>query len=279
MINNIYTAPEQALDKLMQRKTDPRVLERVANYLGSDFPDNSVLDDAKQVAVLARYVSRATDEDRFFADFARSYGFEPYWAAYLADQYTTRNPEKVQTLRPPIRWQKAQKTRQWLVAPENRQGTMGQIPTLYGYSVADYQQGLRKLVFDRDGNSEIQQNTFDMSGWYQRQAPRFGYTTGDKLSLYYYCATMALATSFCVIFEDFDGGPNSINGDLASFTDNIVYPAINKIKTDLGLDPIIVRLPYREGFNETGLEFLGADAENSIKQLGVLSVLPGRIGL
>lgn len=94
-----------------------------------------------------------------------------------------------------------------------------------------------------------------MTDWYRFQAPRFGWESGN-LAAYYYPATMALASTLGVLYEDFDGGPNAGNGDLAGFMDQVVYPAIGKVTQDIGVAPVIVQLPYREGMNETGLEFL-----------------------
>lgn len=275
-MNTIYTPKEAALEILSERRSDPDIRGRVMEYLGGSVPAACFLSD-QPLAFLARYVPRATDEDRLFADEARSAGLIPYWASYVEDRYTVRNPEKVETIRPPIRWQKGQRTRQWVVEPENRAGSIGELETIYGYSSCDYQQGLRGLVFARDGNQDIQDNTFDMTSWYRDQAPRFGYE-GGNLAAFYYPATMALATTMGVLYEDFDGGPNASNGDLAKFMRAVVRPAIDKVTSDLGLAPIIVRLPYIDKLNETGLEFLGADEGKAFRAIGSRAVLSAKIG-
>ena len=220
---------------------------------------------------------RATDEDRLFADEAREAGFTPYWSSYLADRYTVRNPEKVQTIRPPIRWAKGQRTRQWVVAPEERSGGIGELNTIFGYTSAEYQNGVRELVLTNDGDKELAENIFDMTDWYRFQAPRFGWESGN-LAAYYYPATMALASVFGVLYKDFDGGPNSGNGDLVAFRDGVVYPAIAKVTQDLGVNPVIVQLPYREGMGETGLEFLDSDTAELVRTLGSKAAAPDRIG-
>lgn len=265
-MREIYTSKEAAADILEQRRNDPVLRERVSQYLGQRVPA-ACFSGNESVAFLARYVPRATDEDRLFADETREAGLVPYWASYMTDKYTTRNPEKVETIRPPIRWTKGQKTRQWIVDAENRSGNIGQLQTRFGYSSAEYQESLRSIVFDRDGNSDLADNTFDMTDWYRFQAPRFGYKDGN-LAPYYYPAIMALATTYGALYEDFDGGPNAGNGDLARFMQTVVYPSIDKVSDELGVDPIIVRLPYQERMNETGLEFLDTETGECLRTIG-----------
>ena len=275
-MKDIYTSKEAALEIIMERRNNSELRERVARYLGGRLPAACFLADTPP-AFLARYVPRATDEDRLFADEAREAGFAPYWSSYLADRYTIRNPEKVQTIRPPIRWTKGQRTRQWVVASEERNGGIGELNTVFGYTSTEYQQGIRELVLANDGNEELAGNVFDMTDWYRFQASRFGWESGS-LAAYYYPATMALAATFGVLYEDFDGGPNAGNGDLAAFMDQVVYPAIGKVTQDIGVAPVIVQLPYREGMNETGLEFLDSDTATTMRALGSRAVVSDRMG-
>ncbi len=240
--------------------------ERVKEYLGRILPADSLTLE-QPVALLARYVPRATGEDIAFAEIAQEAGFEPYWASYKADRFTTRNPEKVETIRPPIWWQKGQRTRSWVVEPDKRSGGIGELQTIYGNTSSDYQRNVRKAVFAEKGMTILLDNCFDVGDWYRTQAPRFGYETGN-LAPFYYPATMALATMFCALYEDFDGGPNANSGDLASFRNAVVYPAIDKVERDLGLKPIIVRMPFQNGMNETDLSFLDKEQAAQFKKVG-----------
>lgn len=270
-MKDIYTLKEAALETITERRNNPELRQRVAQYLGGRLPAACFLADTPP-AFLARYVPRATDEDRLFADEARDAGLTPYWASYLFDGFTVRNAEKVGAVRPKIEWTDGQYTRQWIVAPEERSGGVGKLKTIFGYTSAEYQQGLRKLVFANDGNEELIDNTFDMGDWYRFQAPRFGWQPGDNLAPYYYPATMALAAMFGVMYEDFDGGPSAGNGDLAVFMDRVVYPAIDKVTRDLGIGPVIVQLPYRKGMGETGLKFLDPEDAKIVRTLGSRAV-------
>lgn len=274
-MKDIYVPEEAAIEVLESRRQDPQLRSLVAEYLGGLFPA-ACFEQKCPVAILARYVPRATGEDRFFAETAQNAGFVPFWASYKADRFTTRNPEKVETIRPPIRWGKGQKTRGWVVEPENRQGGIGVLDTVYGYSSTCYQRGIRQLVFGNEGMGGLVDSTFDMGDWYRAQATRFGYS-GGNLAPSYYPALMALATTFGAMYEDFDGGPNA--GDLMSFRQAVVYPAIEKVKNDLGLSPVIVRLPFRQGMNETDLSFLDNDDAVRFRTAGSLSLQSAIVGL
>ncbi len=276
-MKDIYTPPEKALELLENRRQNSQLQSRVAEYLGNLLP-TSIFEGEQPVAFLARYVPRATGEDRLFAEVAQEAGFVPYWASYVSDRFTTRNPEKVETVRPPLLWPKGQKTRGWVVEVDKRQGGIGELDTIYGYSSSDYQQGIRQLVFGNDGLDELTDNAFDMGKWYKAQASRFGYIQGN-LAPFYYPAAMALATTYGVLYEDFEGGPNASSGDLAKFRNEVVYPSIDKVQKDLGLRPVIVQLPFYQGMNVTDLSFLDKDEVEQFKKFGSLSLQSARVGI
>jgi hypothetical protein len=56
--------------------------------------------------------------------------------------------------------------------------------------------------------------------------------------------------------------------------DTVVYPAFNKVEKDLGIKPLIVQLPYREGMEKTDLSFLDIEQSNRFKTLGSRALLP-----
>ncbi|HSX33584.1 MAG TPA: hypothetical protein VLF91_04580 [Candidatus Saccharimonadales bacterium] len=275
-MKDIYTPAGAALEIMQERRSQTSIKDEVARYLGGALPADC-LDRKEPVAMLARYVARATEEDRVFAEAAQQAGFVPYWSTYWGDRFTTRNPEKVETIRPPIRWQKGQKTRSWVVEPAKRDGGIGELETLYRCSSSEYQQAIREIVFANDGSPELVANEFDMGDWYKAQAPRFGYASGN-LAPYYYPATMALATAFCVLYEDFDGGPNASSGDLAAFRNQVVYPAFERVEQELGIKPLVVRLPFAERMNETDLSLLDQDQAEQFRTYGPRAVQFGKVG-
>jgi len=276
IMKDIYTPIEIAAELLEENRQNTENRERVAQYLGNILPSNC-LELEQPVAILARYVSRATAEDIIFADISQDAGFVPYWSTYKSDKFTTRNPEKVETIRPPIKWAKGQRTRSWVVEQDKRMGGVGELDTIFDCSSSAFQQGIRELVFSRRGMTGLVKNQFDMAEWYKFQAQRFGYNCGN-LAPYYYPATMALATTFCALFEDFDGGPNANNGDLSVFKNNVVYPAIAKVRKELGLKPVIVRLPFQPGMNETDLTFLDSYQMEQFRLYGSLILKSDKLG-
>ncbi len=132
-----YISARDAITQLRLRQEDgdlaARVLELLGGRLPAGFPDDRV-----PTAMLARYVPRATGEDLAFATSAAAAGMRPYWASYVSDRFTTRNPEKVDTLRPPVRLPKGQRTRSWIVPPSERNAGVGLARTGCGHSATAY---------------------------------------------------------------------------------------------------------------------------------------------
>ena len=278
-MNDIYTPPQQALETIEERRVDTKLLVKASKFLGGLLPagcfgvngDNNV-----PPAILARYVPRATSEDTIYADISGAAGLNPYWASYLGDRYTVRNAEKVSTIRPTVMWAGGQRTKQWIVAPENRVGGIRYMQTMFGCTSAEYQQGIREIVFNEKGSNDIVNNTFDLTAWYRLQAARFGYESGN-LAPFYYPALMGLVAVYGVLYEDFDGGPSSSNGDLAMFIRQVVYPAICLVGENLGVKPVIVQLPYQKGMNETNLAFLSPEEAKLVKERGSRALLSARM--
>lgn len=267
-MKDIYTPRSAAAELLVDRKSDESLQARAARFLGGCLPSQCF--DVELVAYLPRYVPSATLEDEVFAEEARLAGLSPYWASYNDDKYTNRNSEKVRTIRPPLLLPKGQRTRQWIVEPGKRAGGMGNLETVYGYTSTDYQKGLRQTVFNRMGDAGLVDNTFDMSEWYRMQANRFGYE-GGNLAPYYYPATMALAATQGVMFDDFDTELGTF-GDLAQFRNDVVYPAIDQVTEALGVAPIIVKLPYYKELDATCLEFLDQDEVGLLRTVGSVAL-------
>ncbi|HSX14377.1 MAG TPA: hypothetical protein VLE72_00500 [Candidatus Saccharimonadales bacterium] len=187
-----------------------------------------------------------------FAHSAASLNLWPYWPTYLAERFTSTNPEKVSCVRPRVHRPKLQASRSWLV--KDHQQLPGQ--TLGGIrvgevSLPEVHDQARQLVLD----PEMSGNTFDVSTWNQAQAVRFGSNGSGRLAPHYYHAVMALYVCHGVLFEDFDGGPNAESG-LGSFVAEVVRPAFEAVSQTFGVKPLIVRLPYTAGF----LDYPGACA-------------------
>lgn len=280
-MNDIYTPPQQAFDIIGERRMDTALLKKASEFLGGVLPADCFEVNGEGLAptaILARYVPRATGEDIIFADMARDVGFIPQWATYLADRYTIRNAEKVSTIRPIVRWPKGQRTKRWVVGQKDRVGGIGYMPTIFGCTSADYQQGIREIVFNENVSNDIVNNTFDLTEWYRLQSARFGYESGN-LAPFYYPALMGLVAVYGVLYEDFDGGPSSSNGDLAMFMQQVVKPAIGMVEERLGVKPMIVRLPYQKGMNETNLAFLSPEEAQIVQQMGSKALLSARMEL
>jgi hypothetical protein len=254
---------------LDSRTRDTGIRDRVLDYLGRELPID-ILSGPKPVAILANYVARGTREDRLFAGQAEADGLVPYWATYLDDAYTTTNPQKVDTIRPPILWPKSQRTRGWVVKPEDRNGPIGNLNTIFAMTSSEYQSSLREIRLAKDERTDLLDNTFDMSEWYRVQAKRFGHREGERLAPYYVAARFALIT-LCAYYHNYDGTDTR-------FMREVFYPNYYKVKRELGLKPVIVNMPYLPGLNETDLSFLDNDQAEKVKELGYMPAQSDTVG-
>lgn len=239
----MYSPPGAVIAELARRRRDKGLVKGIADYLDGPPPEGWPED--RPIATLNRYVASAHFEDIVFAHMARSIVLRPYWPTYLAERFTLKNPEKVSYLRPRVHREKLHITKKWLIADhEARIGKeLGSIQ-VNGADLATVHAEARARVFDAD----LSTNQFDVSAWNKRQALRFGANDfSQRLAPHYYRAVMALYICHGVLFEDFDGGPNATAG-LDGFVRQVVRPAFDSVAKTFGLKPLIVRLPYIEGF-------------------------------
>jgi len=268
-MNKLYTPSEAAADIIGERANDVALNTRLMEYIGDELPDGFP-DAGVPVAYTAPYVAGGTVWERDFAERARAAGFEPWIATYGADKYVDSNGTKVAALRPTLLLPKGQQTKQWVVAPADRQGSIGALPTIYEDidtpgrqdTVSDYQAGLRAIVFDEAGLDGAA-NIFDMSRWYVVQARRFGYEIGPNLAPAYYNAIMALIAVKAALYDQVytDGKPTR-------FTVNVMSPAFDNAYKALGERPVIVEQKGLGNMNITDLRFLDTKEIEVLKTIG-----------
>jgi hypothetical protein len=275
-MSEFYTDPNAAREIIGNRMADTQLNYKLAEFLGGSLPE-AVVKLGEPTAVLARYVPSAREEDTAFIDIAEEAGMIPAWASYRQDQYVSANPEKTGTLRPAINFSDSDRTRSWIVAKDDRKEgqPIGEMPTIYGYSVMDYHEAIRELAMGQVSSSAYIGNTFDFSDWYKEQAIKNGWdpNSNDKASEAYYPAAMAAAAVRYALLEDFHDGPNANNGRLDTFRKNIVYPAIAQVQEELGVSPIIVRIPYQSGMGDINLRFRDKAETNTFKTKGPRAAL------
>lgn len=249
----MYTTIDEARDELLRRQRDPQLQQRVADFLGGLLPDGFPIATAP-VAMLNRYIATARDEDHAFAAMAVAHGFSPWWGEHPDDHFVSNNPDKVMLCRPRIQLPKQQIQQKWIVdAPTQLHGVplrkitthddmaMGQM------SLTGFHHLLRTAVFPLPLATRI----IDDSQWLHTQAHRFGWMPTDDLmgsmDQAYYPALFARYICHGVLFEDFHGGPNVKKLD--AFRDNVVHPALEQVTRAIGVSPLIVHFPWRQGYD------------------------------
>jgi hypothetical protein len=230
---------EQAIEIIGNRRTDSRLIKAVGKFLDSDLP-SIISKDAVPVSY-APHVAGGTNAEIHFAKEVRANDGIPVLTSYIEDRFTVSNPAKVNHWRPKIAWPKGQITRQWIVAPQFRQGQpigVGTTPTIYeqdgeGVSVQDYQLAIGAIAFGGNQAGDMPE-IVDYSSWYTRQSDL---RNSKRSAVGYYPAVMALYSVYGVLFR-YANQPGEAS--VTEFRRTIVDPAAEISAEALGVKPVLV---------------------------------------
>jgi hypothetical protein len=277
-MENLYTPRQDAAEIIGERQQDSVLVTRVQEYLGGELPSTKL--KLGQVSTyLARYIPDASRQSMVFAERAQVDGFgQILWAGYQGDKFKTANGEKTALAKMPMNLAKGQYRYGNIVEPELRNGGLGELPTKFGYSLAEYYQYLRKVVFAENGVDDLADSIFDMTEWYLAQARRFGWDGGsERLAPYYYRAIMALLTVYAALY-DVDNSGTSQQRNI-NFTNDVMYQSAAEVEKVLGARPVIVALEPRNDWNDTDLQFLSPDDQKVLVEQGSRALIDKKYGI
>lgn len=235
----MYTSLDQAVKELKLRRQDPTIVSRVKDLLGGLLPAGL---PTEPPACILRQVASCRYEDVAFAELAESAGLTPFWPTYLADRYTTVNPDKVNYVRVRLKISDSHNAKFKVVcdmgALDHEKPELGQVKTKYQNGdgqpllLPDLHLQMRKIALP-----DYAANFFDVSDWYKAQILRSGQ---------YYTSIFALFICYGVMFEDYHDGPNAAS--LQAFVKRRVEPAFNFVSQEIGLRPLLVKFPWEKGY-------------------------------
>lgn len=231
----VYTPLPLAVDELAARRGNQAIVDRVLEYIGNDTPDSRLLEGAPAV-ISGDYVARGTTADVRLARQVLDAGGQPYWATY-DDAYSGDNPVKASIVKPEIMLPSGAICDRRIVTRGDREGGMMTRRTIFGTSLAEYHAMLRREVFIGAGLAAVDNNVFDMGPWYRSQAERFAPGSTARLAERYIVARTALGV-LCAQAVSYDTRHYA-----SGFMDAVVLPAIERVRKDIGMDPIFVRRP------------------------------------
>lgn len=231
-----YTPLDEAAEIIADRRNNEELQQKLAEYLGCLVPAGPFdLALPKPAAILAEHIAQPTARDAGFATTAMANRLAPWWLSYENDQFLSSNQKKVGALRPALALpNKNNLAKEWLVLPPDRPGPIGSRPTVLNQlpTVSDYWRMMRQVVFPRLGLDNAINSVLDISDWYRVQARRFAESEAQKLAVGYYPAILGLYATRAVLFS---GGSNP------QFRSQVFCPAFERVATELGVDPVIVK--------------------------------------
>ena len=226
-INDIYTSLEDAKEEIWKRWNNLPLRRQVKEFLGK-IPE--VLNEPK--ACLWRYIMTPNAEYNHFVETASQVNLKPLGWEYLEDKFVTINKDKLGLGKISISRGKNKNgdkmfiQRKIIDIKKHDGKKFSEIKALWGESFVDFHHRILKSVF-----SEIE--LFDSSSWLMSK--------GQNSKDYYNCF-LSLFVCHGILFENY-----LKDGYEKEFTDEIIYPAIEKIKKIFGIKPLIVQLLPQDG--------------------------------
>jgi hypothetical protein len=223
----IYTPSEDVKNIIEKRWEDKALKEKLDQYFGGDIP--ACLQE-RPYMVLVRHVLAANNETKRFLDLAEGAGLDPIGLEYNEDKFVSSNIDKHLLIivpfglgqRPDGTFKRVKKI---AVADVNKaQGKpLTSILTHWNTPLVDFHHEILFECFP-----ELDERIYDISGWLARH--------GGKARDFYE-HFLALFVRNGVLVEEFQ-----FEGREAAFTREVVIPAFERVRTQFGVTPLIVKL-------------------------------------
>lgn len=214
-----YLSLDQARALLRERWRDAGLKARVEAELGQRFIPAY---GAEPLAVSTRQLISADNGCALFLQCARYIGAAPLAQEFLGDVFYHDNEEKKGLGRLRVELEDgARATVDLMDFHANEKRVMGACLLKTGENLADFHHHLLAL----DG---CDLKIIDNTAWYRAIG---------RANAYYYPLLLHFV-AHAVLFENFYDGVGSAE---AAFTDEVIRPALARVREDYGLDPLIVR--------------------------------------
>jgi len=221
-INEIYSTKEEVIAELKKRWADKELTKKLEDFLHKNIPE-PFLNQPR--AVLGRALVSPDNETKTFYEKSKDIGIKPIDFEYLDDIFITTNHGKM-CLGKMVFYEGLDKNQRPIttnihsidLTGINEKKRFKDIKTLWGENFVDFHHRILKKMYDID--------LFDGSEWYKKM--------GGKPELYY-IPYIALFTIKHVLFEDLETG-----GKEEQFFNDIFFPAVEFIKKEFGLKPLIM---------------------------------------
>lgn len=219
MSEKYYCAMAEARAKLEDRQRSG-AKDKVVEFWHRQNLPLPTLPTVERPAVLARQVATGRFEDILFRELALGGGLTPTWWEYTADKFASVSPYKRNLMHPVC----VRKTQKGLHQQTKKLGQPHQ-----------WEKRPLKEVVSKEGVSLVE--------WHhQRRDEILGPSVVVDVPGYAYPLFLSLFVAHAVLFEDYHGGESG--DELDGFTKRRFEPSWQKVADELGMEPLIVRMPW-----------------------------------
>jgi hypothetical protein len=219
----MYVTLEEARDEVWKRWNNKELRQKVLEYVG-ELPEGF---GHEPKAALVRHIATMNFEFLRFSNLAKETGLRPYCSEFIGDKFCSKNQEKLLLAKVTFYHGKGKQNgnktvRHNLIDFYTEDGkNFQEVSTVWGESLVSFH---HRLVSSKLKDVELN----DITAWFQAM--------GSKPE-YFYNRLLAIFVCHGIMFENFVA-----DGEEGAFTQNIVWPAIERVKEHFGLKPLIVPL-------------------------------------
>jgi hypothetical protein len=222
-----YYSLDQAEKELKKRRLDKNLLSRIENNLGDNFID---IFRIGPISVMWRTIIVPNNSFVFFLLNSQYLNMEPIALEFLGDMFTSVNEDKKKLSKIKLEVNGTHQEFKIFDIKKHENKKMDEIVLKNGGNLVSFYKELIKysgLVF----------KTYDMTDWAKKNG---------RAKDYYYSFLLHFI-AHGVLFENFFIDSNDKYEN--KFTEECIIPTINRIKKEIGLDPIIIKI-FPEAKNE-----------------------------
>ena len=215
-----YFSLDEARDEIRRRWADAGLRLKVEHFLGDRFISQM---KTAPCAIMFRQLLSPDNGAFWFEACSRYCWLKPINLSYHGDKFVNMNEEKIALARLCITHPCLGRSTVSIAQVNGQEGLpLIDVMTRTGEKIVQWHHDLLR-------RSMLTIETPDITAWYR----------GVNGPAEYYVHLLAHAIAHGVYFETFDDSPETRE---ASFTSSIVIPAIEKVRAEFGMDPILVRL-------------------------------------
>lgn len=221
-----YISPDEAKKEIQTRWRDENLKRKVHKYLDGDVPEPLT---NQPRSILFRNICIPGTETKRFLTLSQYMGLSPVNLEYLADNFCTRNADKLQYGRLDV-CEKMNKHNEPIIrstriidfiASDNKK--LSNVTTRWGQPVVAF------FHESFDGMRIERPEMYDLSEWLMRN--------GQKASEYYK-RFFALCITHGVLCDNFGAD----GGDEDTFFSTVVQPAFDYVSQEFGLKPLVAQI-------------------------------------